>query len=510
MASSVAVALFLLLPTVSVVLWLRHRHSGPEADQLRGKGFPLPPGPPRLPFLGNALSIDRVTPWLIYTAWAEKYGPLVYVRLVGKDVIIINSEEVARALLDERSSIYSDRPHFVTNEFFGLDFNSAFLPYGDKWRFHRKLLHQTFRPSSVQDMHPLLLRKARCLAKAIVESPDECLTHLQVHAGSVILAVVYGYEVEPKDDRLVHTMQRLLTTTTRVMTPEREVIASAFPFIMYIPPWMPGSRFRRDAYESRAHSKESLEVPFEWTVNAMASGNAPHSMVEGLLRSYAGQDDDYDVREVIKAVATTAFAAAFSTTEGTLACFVLAMVLNPDVQRRAQADIDMVVNMDRLPNFGDRPSLPYIDAVLREVMRWRPVAPLGLPHATSRSDVYQGYYIPKGAMVISNTWAMTRSSRYPDPEEFIPSRFLSESGTLNEDEVVSVFGGGRRMCPGRHLGETNAWLSIVTLLSCFEFSKIHDAWSEEEVEWENGVARFPRPFPLNVAPRVRAKLLSVE
>jgi hypothetical protein len=90
------------------------------------------------------------------------------------------------------------------------------------------------------------------------------------------------------------------------------------------------------------------------------------------------------------------------------------MVLNPDVQRRAQADIDMVVDMDRLPDFGDRPSLPYIDAVVREVMRWRPVIPLGrplyavilgdviltepsgLPHATSQSDVYQGYYIPKG------------------------------------------------------------------------------------------------------------------
>ncbi|KAF8838804.1 cytochrome P450 [Paxillus ammoniavirescens] len=500
MASS-AVVLFFLVPAVSVVLWLRHRHSG-EAD-IHAKGFPLPPGPVPLPFLGSALSIDRVSPWLTYTAWAEKYGPLVHVRLLGKDVIVINSEEVARALLDERSSVYSDRPHFVTNEFFGLDFNSAFLPYGDKWRFHRKLFHQTFRSTAVQDMRPLLLRKAHCLAKAIVESPDH-------HAGSVIMAVVYGYETEPKDDRLVHVMQRLLTTTTRVMTPEREAIASVIPFIMHVPTWMPGSRFRREAHQCREYAKETLKVPFEYTVNAMASGNAPHSMVEDLLRSYAGQDNYDDVQEVIKAVATTAFAAAFGTTEGTVACFVLAMVLNPDVQRRAQAEIDTVVDMDRLPDFGDRPSLPYIDAVVREVMRWRPVTPLSLPHATSQSDVYQGYYIPKGAMVICNTWAMTRSSEYPDPDEFIPSRFLSESGTLKEDDVLFVFGSGRRMCPGRHLGETNVWSSIVTLLSCFEFSKIHDAWSEKDVEWENGVARFPHPFPLKVTPRARAKLISVE
>jgi len=294
------------------------------------------------------------------------------------------------------------------------------------------------------------------------------------------------------------------------MTPEKEAIASAVPLIMHVPPWMPGSRFRRDAYQCRAYAKEMLEVPFEFTVNAMASGNAPHSMVEGLLRSCAGQDNYDNVQEAIKAVAATAFAAAFSTTEGTLACFVLAMVLNPDVQRRAQADIDMVVDMDRLPDFGDRSSLPYIDAVVREVMRWRPVIPLGLPHATSQSDVYQGYYIPKGAMVLCNTWAMSRSSEYSDPDQFIPSRFLSDSGALKEDDVHFVFGAGRRICPGKHLGETNVWSSVVTLLSCFEFSKVHDAWSEEDVEWENGVARFPRPFPLKVVPRARAKLISVE
>ena len=88
------------------------------------------------------------------------------------------------------------------------------------------------------------------------------------------------------------------------------------------------------------------------------------------------------------------------------------MVLHPDVQAKAQADIDRVVGQDRLPDFNDRPVLPYLDAILHETLRWYPVAPIGpyiiplffnylmdfsgLPHTTTTSDIYNGYFIPKG------------------------------------------------------------------------------------------------------------------
>ena len=72
------------------------------------------------------------------------------------------------------------------------------------------------------------------------------------------------------------------------------------------------------------------------------------------------------------------------------------MAIFPEVQRRAQREIDAVVGCDRLLTYDDLPLLPYIQAVQREVMRWRPVLPLSVPHATSADDVYKGYYIPKG------------------------------------------------------------------------------------------------------------------
>jgi cytochrome P450 len=84
--------------------------------------------------------------------------------------------------------------------------------------------------------------------------------------------------------------------------------------------------------------------------------------------------------------------------------FIGALLLFPDVQPRAQAEIDAIIGPGRLPELEDKPRLPYLNAVLKEVLRWRPIGPVGLPHMASEEDIYRGYIIPKGAIVIGNTW----------------------------------------------------------------------------------------------------------
>jgi len=101
------------------------------------------------------------------------------------------------------------------------------------------------------------------------------------------------------------------------------------------------------------------------------------------------------------------------------------MTLFPDVQKKAQAEIDAVVGNDRLPKFTDRSQLPYVDALAKEVFRWNTVVPLGrirvlctravvdrdisaVAHRVQEDDIHDGFYIPKGALVIPNIWLVLK------------------------------------------------------------------------------------------------------
>ena len=88
----------------------------------------------------------------------------------------------------------------------------------------------------------------------------------------------------------------------------------------------------------------------------------------------------------------------------TLQTFFLAMALHPDVQRKAQAELDAVIGPRRLPDFEDQKSLPYIQAIVKECLRWQNVFTLGLPHRLMQDDEYNGYFIPKGSIVLGNIW----------------------------------------------------------------------------------------------------------
>ncbi|TFK58798.1 cytochrome P450, partial [Pluteus cervinus] len=115
------------------------------------------------------------------------------------------------------------------------------------------------------------------------------------------------------------------------------------------------------------------------------------------------------------------FGAGSDSTAGTLGWFMLLMVLHPEVQAKAHEEIDRVIGRHRLPNFGDRDSLPYVNAIVKEVLRWHPVSPLGLPHRLTQDDWYNGYFLPKGTIVVSNIYGINRDpDMFPNPDKFDP------------------------------------------------------------------------------------------
>ncbi|KAG2368707.1 cytochrome P450 [Suillus spraguei] len=443
----------------------------------------LLPGPVPLPLLGNVLSINTKQPWLTYTKWHATYGNLVLVRLLGQKVISINSQDVAQALLDKRSEIYSDRPYLATAEQFGWSaITFAFTGYGNEWRLSRRLFHQAFRSSSALKFRPLQMRRAREMIINLIDDPQHYFSHFATFSSSIGTSAMYDYQPSARDDPLVRIMENAVAVGLEMTTPGKATLLQLFPFLLKLPDWCWGSSIKRDAQISTDHMNKMRDLPFQCAQQPEhIAGNSfisQSSMVAENLQRMEKQDEaSKPLFEIaLKKAVVAAVMGSYETTSSTLMVFTLAMVLHPDVQKRAQAEIDSVIGRDRLPTFEDRASLPYVESILRETFRWYPILPLGVPHATSSDDTYDGYFIPKGTTVICNIWAISRDEkRYPDASRFMPERFLDANGALTDDEPAGyVFGLGRRACPGRYAGDASVWSGMVTMLATMDFSFAKD------------------------------------
>lgn len=191
-------------------------------------------------------------------------------------------------------------------------------------------------------------------------------------------------------------------------------------------------------------------------------------------------------------------------TVSSLLSFFLVMMQYPEIQKKAQQEIDTVVGTDRLPSFDDRRALPYVDAIVKEVFRWNPVLPMGFPRIASCDDIYDGMFIPKGTMLIPNVWLFLHDEAYfKEPETFKPERFLGPAPEM--DPRTMMFGFGRRMCAGRELADKSVFLTIAMVLAAFDIrkpsSKVDGSPIEQSPGFTTGVMIKPNDFECDV--RVR-------
>lgn len=186
------------------------------------------------------------------------------------------------------------------------------------------------------------------------------------------------------------------------------------------------------------------------------------------------------------------------------------LLRKPEVMAKATEELDRVIGPGRWATEKDMPSLPYLDAIVKETMRLHPVSPLLTPRVSREDTTVNGYDIPKGTMVFVSIWSITRDpSLWDKPEEFMPERFLGSNIELKgQNFELLPFGTGRRMCPGYILGLKVIHLSLANLLHGFSWS-LPDGVTKEDISMDEifGLTT-PRKFPLQavVKPKLPAHL----
>ncbi|KAJ8049057.1 Steroid 17-alpha-hydroxylase/17,20 lyase [Holothuria leucospilota] len=149
------------------------------------------------------------------------------------------------------------------------------------------------------------------------------------------------------------------------------------------------------------------------------------------------------------------------------------LVQHPNVQAKVAAEVDKVVGRDRLPCLNDRDNLPYSTATLFEVMRYSSIAPLSLPHATSKEVQIGSYTLPKGTWVLVNLYSMHFDEKLWDqPHKFKPEHFLNATGEVRLlPEGFMPFSAGRRVCVGESVAKAELFLLFSWLFHRFKFAK---------------------------------------
>ncbi|KAF8652307.1 hypothetical protein AX16_004465 [Volvariella volvacea WC 439] len=471
--------------------------------------IPLPPGPKGLFLLGNVLDIPKSHEWVTYAEWAKVYDrDLFRLNLAGQNVVILNSFAAAEELLEGRSAVFSSRPRLpMVNELVGWDYSFGLMKYGE-WRQSRKFMHQSFRPSSVTKFQPHIMKAVHRFVRNLLAQPEEYTSHIRYMSADVILSITYGLEIQPERDPYVELVEKALESLNEATIPGRFIV-DLVPWLKYVPDWMPFAGFKRQAKEWRKYALGVRDIPYKAVRDNIIAGKGVESLVLEGLRTIGEDENSDDWEVVVKSVAGTMYTAAGDTTTATITNGILALMCHPDVLKKAQAEIDAVVQPGNLPEFRDKDSLPYLSAFIKELLRWSSVVPLGVPHVNESGDIYKGYHIPANSVVTPNLWAMMHDEEvYPDPFTFNPDRFM-KNGKLNEgirDPERIAFGFGRRICPGRHFSSLSTWMTMACLITLFDFSKPVDENGdviEPKLEWSSSVVSFPAPFKCKIVPRSR-------
>jgi cytochrome P450 len=211
-------------------------------------------------------------------------------------------------------------------------------------------------------------------------------------------------------------------------------------------------------------------------------------------------------------------AGGIDTTSTTLEWLFYILCNYPETQRKIQEELDKVVGPNRLPKYEDKDNLPYINAVILELMRWKHFAPFGLPHMTLEDTEVGGYSIPPGTQVLVNFHASGMdAAAWKSPEQWRPERWLEEEKALKgafmdgeirptkESNKFIPFGIGQRMCVGWGLGRVVLWTKVATHCHCFNFTSA--SGKEMNMAETFGVTIVPEEQKVKFTPRPAAKLL---
>ncbi|KAJ8008588.1 hypothetical protein DPEC_G00106450 [Dallia pectoralis] len=474
-----------------------------------------PPLPclPSLPLLGSLMSLRGDQPLhLRLRELGTRYGPLYALYLGPYYTVVVNSYQHAREVLLVRGKEFAGRPKMVTTELLtrgGKDI--AFSDYTPLWKSHRRLVQNSFTRfgEGTGRLQNIVLEAVEVLCCDLQASRGQAVDPgppLMRAVTNVVCSLVFSSTYQPGDPELTSVMEY---NEGIVQTIVNGGLVDIYPWLRFFP--NPTLDRLKDCIKVRdTLLNKKLE---EHKVSL--SGGEPRDLLDALLEGQTGVKQargsgvkgprSLEVEGIcedhVLMTAAEAFGAGVETTSTTLLWLLAFLLHHPEVQGRVQKELDEVVGCGRSPTVSDRALLPYLDSVINEVMRIRPVSPVLIPHIALTTSSIGGHSICKGTRVLVNLWAIHHDPEHWDtPEDFRPERFLDNEGQRVTPSCFMPFGAGPRVCVGESLARLELFLFVSGLLQRFTFSPAPGV-SLPDLQGRLGVVLQPLRYSLTVTAR---------
>ncbi|XP_043461384.1 probable cytochrome P450 303a1 isoform X2 [Leptopilina heterotoma] len=292
------------------------------------------------------------------------------------------------------------------------------------------------------------------------------------------------------DDKPLKHLLRILNK----LLGEIDMIGSPFghfPFLRYIAPKASGYKAFLETHQELWHFiKVELQNHKE-----TFDPNSPRDLMDTYLQVLQSEKSNETFSESqLLAICVDLFMAGSETTSKTIGFCFLYLVLNPEVQKKAQDEIDSVTSRKRLPTLNDKSRMTYVNAIVYESLRIFMGKTMNVPHRAIEDTYILGHRIPKDTMIVVNFNRVLMDYFWDDSEAFRPERFIDDEGKLAIPEQFLPFSFGKHRCMGEVLAKSNIFVMVATLLSQFTFSVVPGEEKPISSEFIDGVTAGPLPY----------------
>lgn len=458
--TSLAAALLAVLLYAALLRWWRRSAS---------KALP---GPAGLPLVGSLPFLDPDL-HTYFARLAAAYGPIFSIRLGAKLGIVISSPALAREVLKDQDAVFANRDVPAVARviaYGGADI--AWNPNGPTWRMLRRVcVSEMLGPASLDAVYGLRRQEVRSTVHHLYShagAPVDVGAQLFLTVMNVITSMLWGGTMEGEERSAVgKEFRELVAEITELLG--RPNLSDFFPVL---------ARFDLQGMGRQMRTLlERFDRIFEPIIDRRrkVGGGGAKDFLEYMLGLEKEGDDAKTPFTMVhvKALLMDMVVGGTETTSNTMEWALAEMMQKRETLRRVQEELDQVVGMDSIVEESHISKLPYLGAVIKEVLRLHPALPLLVPHCPSSPCPVGGYTIPKGSRVFLNAWAIQRDpSLWEDPLEFKPERFLESNRKWDfsgNDFNYFPFGSGRRICAGIAMAERMVGYSLASLLHSFEW-----------------------------------------